>query len=143
MDPDHRRHIAGDMMKARQYLNALESAGSGTLVAEALTLAAIVSYCRPFLSSFVAANARTAWLPKQWIDKLPSEFRRTHDRLVTARHQAWAHTDYSAHIAHSNARSAFVISHNPWAPLSPSQIAEFHELIDEIDRRLEIEREAS
>jgi hypothetical protein len=128
-------------MWARRYLRALEDSRSDKVVAGALTLAAIVAYCRPFKVSFDAARKRRTWIP-QWVDDLSPRSRCTHERLVTARDQAWAHTDWGAHTPRADPSSLLVVSRDPWVPMDREQVVEFDRLLDEIDTRLEVERQS-
>lgn len=134
--------IAGDLTRAGRFLHALESgadADVGKVIREALTLAAIVSYCRPFIASFDAGGQRRLWIPQELVDDLPAVCRTLHKRLLEARHQAWAHTDWKAHTPRSYSDRAgvpVVVSRNPWVAMSPSEIAEFQKLLREVDIRL-------
>jgi hypothetical protein len=130
--------IAGDLMRAREFLGALRDCGPNhsKVIREALTLAAIVAYCRPFKPSYNAADQKRRWIPQELIDDLPVARRSIHERMVWARDKAWAHTDWAAHTPRSCEEPGVVpvvLSRNPWVPLSPSEIDELEHLVDEVD----------
>jgi hypothetical protein len=135
--------IGADLMRARQFLTTLRSASDARdqkVIREALTLAAIVSYCRPFKTSRDAAGQRRPWIPKDLVDDLPEECQRAHDRFVQARDQAWAHTDWAAHTPRSyGGPDGFpsVVSRNPWVPMSRLEIDAFEALLQEVDARIQ------
>lgn len=136
--------IFGDLMRARRYLTALKATPKNQesrLMREALTLAAIVSYCRPFKFSYNAAGKRCAWIPAEVVNDLAADKRVLHARLNRARDQAWAHTDWAAHTPHSNTKddgdSLLVVSRNPWIPLEEAEIEEFESLLTEVEARIQ------
>ena len=135
--------ISADLMRVQMYLTARGAADDTRdrkVIREALTLAAIVSYCRPFTPGRDAKRKFRHRIPAQLVEDLPSEHQRTHNRLLKARNQAWAHTDWAAHTPHgySDDTGAFaVLSRNPWVSLDPSEIAEFEGLLREVNARLQ------
>ena len=136
--------IGGNLMRARQFLTALRATSDARdqkVIREALTLAAIVSYCRPFKTSRDAEGQKRPWIPPELIKDLPEQCQRTHNRCVRARNQAWAHTDWAAHTPRScEERGEFpsVLSRNPWVPMSPPEIDEFESLLREVDVRVHL-----
>ncbi len=135
--------IGADPMRARQFLAALRAASGARdqkVIREALTLAAIVSYCRPFKTSRDADGQKRSWIPRELVDDLPEECQRVHNRFVQVRDQAGAHTDWVAHTPQSREEPGavpIVISRNPWVPLEPSETDEFGRLLDEVDARVQ------
>ncbi|MFI5366941.1 MAG: hypothetical protein ACHQ4J_15105 [Candidatus Binatia bacterium] len=134
--------IAGDLMRARQFLGALktiEKSRQSKVIRETLTLASIVSYCRPFMTSFVDASRnkrrKRRWIPAELVDDLPDGLGQLHAQIVEARNQAWAHTDWIAHTPRLG--SGGVMSRNPWVPLEAAALAQFVALVDEVLARLQ------
>jgi hypothetical protein len=131
--------VAGDLMRARQFLRALETTGKSRqtkIIREALTLASIVSYCRPFMTNFDASGRKRRWIPGRLLKDLPPRLRSVHKRIVAARNQAWAHTDWSEHSPTALAGGG-VVSRNPWIPLDEPEVAEFATLVGEVLARLQ------
>ncbi len=135
--------VAADLMRCGQFLSALEVAGTSReskVVREALTLAAIVSYCRPFLRSFDGSGKRRPWIPEELVNDLPAPLQAVHRRIIASRNEAWAHTDWKAHSPQAtpgDGRVDGVISRNPWVPLEPREISEFKTLRAEVMSRLQ------
>lgn len=134
--------IGADLMRARQFLTALRAASDASdqkVICEALTLAAIVSYCRPFKTSRDANGQKRPWIPRELVEDLPTGCQDAHKRFVQERDQAWAHTDWAAHTPRSYQElDGFpsVLSRNPWGSLSSLEIAEFESLVREVDARV-------
>src|SRR6185312_810969 len=87
--------VLGDLNHASQFLEKLQAtvrAPENKIVREALTLAAVVSYCRPFHKSRDADEHRCRWLPGEFVDALPQECQRFHKRLFGR-----ARSDLGAH----------------------------------------------
>lgn len=130
-------------MRARAFLRALQgldSASADRVVREALTLSAIVAYCRPFVTSYDANRDRRRWIPEELAAELPVSSQRLHARILEERKQAWAHTDWVAHEprGHTNLEGVpVVVSRNPWAAFEANETREFLQLIDEVDGRLQ------
>jgi len=135
--------IGRDLMRARQFLTALRATSDARdqkVIREALTLAAIVSYCRPFKTSRDADDQKRPWIPRELVKDLPEECQQAHHRFVQARDQAWAHTDWAAHTPVSYEEPdglPSVLSRNPWVPMSPREIDDFASLLGEVDARIQ------
>jgi hypothetical protein len=130
--------VAGDLMRARQFLRALETTERSRqtkIIREALTLASIISYCRPFMRSLDASGRKRRWIPPKLLKDLPAELRSVHNRIVAARNQAWAHTDWSEHTP--AARAGSVVSRNPWIPLDDRDVGKFATLVGEVLARVQ------
>lgn len=134
--------ITTDLNHARQFLWTLQKVAASdfdsVVIREALTLSAIVAYCRPFKTSRNEEKAWKRWIPKELVDDLPDELRQLHNQLMLDRDQAWAHTDWEAHRpAVSEMSGGFEIrSRNVWVPLDQSLITPFLKLIYEVETRL-------
>jgi hypothetical protein len=62
---------------------------------EALSLAAVVSYCRPFTSNYrISGGKKPSWIPKAkgFVKTLPDDLPTFHDWIETLRNETWAHT---------------------------------------------------
>lgn len=135
--------VAADLRHARLFLEALTTKPAireEKVITEALTLAAVVSYCRPFSMSRDASGKRRQWVPKELLQSLPARCRAFHERLLASRNQAWAHTDWAVHNPCVHSRGPLppsVLSRNPWVPLESPEIEQFLNLIGEIDGRLQ------
>jgi len=135
--------ITADLMRADRFLRVLDAtdpAGDGKVVREAPTLAAIVSYCRPFKTSRDAAGWRRRWIPQGLVHDPPSGLRTFHGHLVKNRDQGWAHADWAAHTPRSYPGDTDIpvaVSRNPWVPMTHSEIAQFQQLVHEVDHRLQ------
>jgi hypothetical protein len=137
--------IGADLIRAERYLSRLkqaEAAGEDSTVREALTMAAIVSYCRPFKWSRDEVSAKKRWIPDALVKDLPDGCQTVHAKLEAHRDQAWAHTDWMAHqprrVSSSDAEDLppLVISRNPWVPLSSDEIFAFERLLREVNARI-------
>jgi hypothetical protein len=135
--------VTGDLNRARQFLEKLQattSAPENKIVREALTLAAVVSYCRPFHRSNDANEQSCIWLPQNLVKSLPEKHQRLHKKLWTERNQAWAHTDWKQHEPHLtriNESTSVVVSRNPWTPMDDVEIDEFVSLLDDVGTRVQ------
>lgn len=135
--------IAADLMRARQFLRALRASSdvrNPRVIREALTLAAIVSYCRPFKMSRDADGCWRRWIPPELIKDLPEECKQAHGRFVQTRDRAWAHTDWEAHSPVSYDEPdglPSVLSRNPWAPMGSCEIDALEFLLNEVDKRIQ------
>ena len=94
--------IRTDLSRAKKYLDLLEKekadGASGASIREALSLAAVVAYIRPFTpcNRKDGSGKRRPWIPKGLIADLPADFQRLHARLQEDRDRTWAHTDENA-----------------------------------------------
>lgn len=137
--------IAADLFRAERYLSRLkeaESANEDRMVREALTMAAIVSYCRPFMKSKDAESKERRWVPKELVKDLPAECQATHRKLEDYRNQARAHTDWRAHqpkfisSGNTDILPSLIFSRDPWVPLSHEEISAFERLLQEVNGRI-------
>lgn len=141
--------VIGDLNRARQFLEKLQAttrAPGNKCAREALTLAAIVSYCRPFHKSRNADEQWCVWLPKEFADALPEKYQRFHKKLLEERDQVWAHTDWVQHEPHplrTGDGTSVIVSRNPWTPMNETEIARFVSLLDEVDARVQLQSSAS
>jgi hypothetical protein len=136
--------VTGDLNRARQLLEKLRAtvrAPENKIVREALTLAAVVSYCRPFHKSRDADKRWHMWLSKEFVDALPEKCQRFHKKLLDERNEAWAHTDWKQHeprLLRMDGGTSAVVSRNPWIPMDEAEIAGFVSLLDEVDAHVQL-----
>ncbi len=136
--------VTNDLHEARGFLWKLQTVDSDDYdswtVRRALTMSAIVAYCRPFKTSRDADNKRKPWVPSELIDDLPEALRGFHEQAIRARDQEWAHTDWEAHTPKVSVEEKCyrITSRNPWVSLNKREIERFLELILEIEKRLPI-----
>jgi hypothetical protein len=81
------RHIER-LRRVRQFRKAPKLDGT---TREALQIAIVVSYARPFSGNRPARDVQRG-LPS-FVDRLPAKRRALHDRLITLRHKQFAHSD--------------------------------------------------
>ena len=86
-----------DFAEALEYLHAhRELAASQIALRRATLLAAIVTYCRPFLESAPGANAESTHRLSVSLTKVfDTEEMTLHDSVMRLRNQALAHSDHS------------------------------------------------
>lgn len=133
--------LTTDLDRAKRYLGELATTGEAKadkVIREALTLAAIVAYCRPFTSSNDANGKRRSLAPPSLAESLPDNLKRLHNRIKKQRNQAWAHTDWCAHDPKSypSCIGDIVISRNPWVAFTPLEVSEFLGLVEAVNQRV-------
>ena len=122
--------IKSDLNRAKKYLRFLElekdKPGSAASVREALSLAAVVAYNRPFTSCHRAGGgSKRPWIPSGLVNDIPTKFHELHKGLRKQRNEIWAHTDGNAFD-----------TTNPIKVLPRTVIPYFHQLIKEVMGRL-------
>jgi hypothetical protein len=96
--------ITADLKKSSKYCGLLEQAKANPQGApspstnEALSLAMVVAYCRPFTPcdrrNHRTKDKKSPWIPKGLVAQLPDEeLRRLHAWVMKLRHKTWAHSD--------------------------------------------------
>lgn len=93
-----------DLMAAAEYVKELaklrKQADANPKVIAALVVAAIVSYARPFSSSFSDGQAARKVHPTELgVFRTHPELRELHDRLIELRNRAVAHSDWKYHFS--------------------------------------------
>ncbi|MFZ1059899.1 MAG: hypothetical protein WAP47_12000 [Candidatus Rokuibacteriota bacterium] len=124
--------IRTDLNRAKKYLDLLEKekadGASVASIREALSLAAVVAYIRPFTpcNRKDGSGKRKRWIPEGLVADLPPDFQRLHTKLQEDRDRTWAHTD-------ENALGANLIR-----ALKKTIIPTFKNLIKQVMDRLEV-----
>jgi len=131
------RVIRTDLKRTTAYLNLIEAAKkaddpesqAAALNREALSLAAVVTYCRPFTACVRKDGKKKPWIPKNLVNDLSSNSQFLHLRITMDRNRFWAHADEND----PRDKSKEIL------PLKKSVIPEFQHLIQEIMDRLEVQ----
>src|SRR6185295_13761428 len=91
------RAITGDLNRSLEYLCLLEAAKSdpfsSTATRDAFTLAAVVTYCRPFTKLRRRDGKKRASMPKDLINDLSPDFQELQKKMRIDRNQMWSHPD--------------------------------------------------
>ena len=109
-----------DFEEAESYLQALRARRLPVL-RQALLVAAVVSYCRPFTQNEGPIEARATPQLSVGLSKLfSSAEKELHERLLTLRHQALAHSSYTRRPVGrvSGSSRGFVMARRPFDILS-------------------------
>ena len=140
ISPERNALITGDLLQCKIFLRKLREVGpdGDRDIRKALTLAAKVSYCRPFKFSRDKDGARVTWMPSEIIEFLNDDLRRVHERVKEERDEALARTDWAAHepkIHRSGDPPSVsgVMMRDPWIPMESSEIDDLERLVRTVD----------
>lgn len=106
-----------DFEKAVAYADEAQKHSTATLTHEALALAAIVAYCRPFSQNEKDTNAQALSRIKiEHFTPISANERDSHEGWIALRNQALAHSEFSRNPTRLNPASG-VISSQPFSLL--------------------------
>ncbi len=126
ISPEHYQTITADLNRAERFLQLLaeekQSSGPASL-REALSLAAVVSYCRPFTTGSPGGGN---WIPKELVSGLEPDLRELHCELKTLRDKLWAHSVGASRRVKLRSDSSV------WSSIARVVIPNFRTLIREV-----------
>lgn len=124
-----------DLEQCQNFLQQLEHQRYGSVLYEALLIAAIVFYARPFSSNERNKDANAdSRIDEQVLDQLNNEERELHKTILTLRNQAIAHAEWT-HYPTGVSKNRIIMSmpFSIWKYFqNDSEIAAFSSLVEKV-----------
>jgi hypothetical protein len=132
-----------DLQQAKSFASALLSPlPTEKAVRDALEIAMIVSYWRPFSNNKGSKDAKKTLPTKNFLMDFNDDNHKAHSRIKDLRNTVMAHSDsnaYGIHVSTKKIKDAKItgsLMRNPWVSMSNSEISLIIENIDKISLKV-------